>query len=151
MSKGGVSGREVGEQYLAQVQRVLQAGGPLPTRNGDIDVTALASAAGVPRQSLYKNAAIRGLLEEVRKKLPAEAGVEQEAARAEVSTASVTSADLTKAKEMQLERKVHRLEQQNAALVAENYELRRERDRLRLQIGRQDMTIETGRRVVAPE
>ncbi len=34
------------------------------------------------------------------------------------------------------------------ALVAENAELRRQLKALRLQIGREDMTIETGRRIV---
>ena len=45
---------------------------------------------------------------------------------------------------------IHRLEQQNAALVAENYEMRRQLKELRLQLGREDMTIETGRRVAVP-
>ena len=49
-----------------------------------------------------------------------------------------------------LERRVNQLEQQNAALVAENAELRRQLKSLRLQMGREDMAIETGRRIPAP-
>jgi cell division protein FtsB len=50
----------------------------------------------------------------------------------------------------QLERKLHRLEQQNAVLVAENSELRRQVKHLQLQLGREDMLIDSGRRIPAP-
>lgn len=53
-------------------------------------------------------------------------------------------------KSQRLERRVNGLEQQNAALVAENFELRRQLKDLRLQMGRQDMMIDTGRRIVGP-
>jgi hypothetical protein len=147
MSKTGLSGREVGEGYLVQIQRMVSGGKPLPTRNGDLDMKAIEAASGVPRQSLYKHPAIRALLDEARKNLMPAAPPDVPANKDRVAA----DADAKSAKELQLERKAHRLEQQNAALVAENYELRRERNKLKLQLGRQDMTIETGRRIVASE
>ena len=48
------------------------------------------------------------------------------------------------------ERRVSTLEQHNAALVAENFELRRQLKDLKRQLGRQDMMIDTGRRVPLP-
>lgn len=49
------------------------------------------------------------------------------------------------------ERRAQKLEQANAALVAENAELRRQLREVRLQLGREDMIIETGRRIPAPK
>lgn len=46
-----------------------------------------------------------------------------------------------------LERRLNQLEQQNAALVAENAEQRQQLKSLHLQMGRDDMAIETGRRI----
>jgi len=49
------------------------------------------------------------------------------------------------------ERRVHKLEQQNAAMIAENTDLRQQLKVLRLSLAREDMTIETARRVADPQ
>ena len=150
----GASGKAVGKQYLQSVQDYLARTPELPVGDdGGLNITEISERSGVPRQSFYKNPGIRSALEEARKARGVadrqEAGARSESA--DGSGATLASAgDKTVKKTKSLERRVTQLEQQNAALVAENAELRRQLKAVRLQYGREDMLIETGRRIPAP-
>ncbi len=143
------SGKTIGKQYLDSVQAYLARTPDLPVAaDGGLNVTEIAERTGVPRQSFYKNPGIRVALEEARdaRGIPARAPADQPAA----DGAGVPATDRAAKKTKTLERRVTLLEQQNAALVAENAELRRQLKALRLQHGREDMSIDTGRRIPAP-
>ncbi|WP_132255470.1 hypothetical protein [Methylobacterium segetis] len=64
----GLSGREIGERHVTALRAWLDgleaAGQLLPTRNGRINLSAIAIACGFDRQTLYKNPAAKALLEE---------------------------------------------------------------------------------------
>lgn len=64
----GLSGGEIGERHVAALRAWLNdleaAGQLLPTRNGRINLSAIAIACGFDRQALYKNPAARALPEE---------------------------------------------------------------------------------------
>ncbi len=150
----GTSGKAVGKQYLQSVQDYLARTPELPVGDdGGLNITEISERSGVPRQSFYKNPGIRAALEEARtargiadrKELGAQFGT-----AAEGGTPTATSGDKAAKKTKSLERRVTQIEQQNAALVAENAELRRQLKALRLQYGREDMLIETGRRIPVP-
>ncbi|WP_290922324.1 DUF6262 family protein [Halodesulfovibrio sp.] len=148
----GQSGKVLSKQYLQALQSYLSSTSKLPINaDGTINVTKLAEEASVPRQSLYKNPKMKAALEEARK-------VHGVLKRAEVQSTS-TKASRKKDKKLSLkadkqgralERRVEKLEQQNAVLVAENSDLRKKLANLRQQLGREDMTIETGRRIPVP-
>ena len=149
----GTSGKEVGQQYLHVFSEYLGRTPQLPTTEGGLlNVAEIAEKSGIPRQSFYKNPKIRAALEEARLTRGVQNRKSQDAARTAAEPprgdeAAVKSGDK---KTKTLERRVTQLEQQNAALVAENAELRRQLKALRLQAGREDMIIETGRRIPAP-
>lgn len=142
------SGKAIGQEYLVRIHAYLDRTESLPLLgDGGLNMSAIASAADIPRQSLYKNPAIRNLLENAKAKRGAPVRQSAEASNTATSGTAVTrEGKQTKV----LERRVNQLEQQNAALVAENAELRRQLKSLRLQMGREDMAIETGRRIPAP-
>lgn len=142
-----LSGPQQAEENIAKFERylaTLQASGKsLPLRkDGQVNVTQVASDSGLgDRGRIYTNDRIRALLEEALRSM-----------NVAPTPAAETEQKLTKPKqEKALERRVHLLEQQNAALVAENAELRRQLKALRLQIGREDMMIESGRRIPSPD
>ena len=147
------SGKQIGDEHLAALELYISNGGALPVspKDGTLNLTALAKATGISKSSFYQNQNVKDRLEAAR----LEAGLmrqgeRQQKAGPELQTSSTSPvADLNLATAA-LERRLHRMEQQNAALVAENYELRRLVKDLRLQLGREDMMIETGMRVVAP-
>ena len=93
-------------------------------------MTAIAEASGVPRQSLYKNDDCRRMLDEAT------------AAKGLLGIEDRTAADDTG--KVKLERRVTALEQSNASLVAENYELRRQLKKLR----HVEEMMEQGKRVI---
>lgn len=133
---------EAFERYLADLK---QRGEPLPLRpNGDVNLSKVAKDSGVgDRGRFYTNDRLKDLLEAAR---PVVATTDATAPAVQpVAEGSDGSDALRRA-----ERRAQRLEQHNAALVAENAELRRQLRDLRLQLGREDMVIETGRRVPAP-
>ena len=149
------SGKDIGQAYLQQVRIYLEQLPALPLLpNGTVNITAIATGARVPRQSLYKNPGIRELLvawktsfgvvaKRTQSKAlltPAPNPVERPAP---IQTASSKQVQL-------LERRITKLEQHNALLMAENAELRRQSHGMRLQINRLDLEAETGRRIPAP-
>lgn len=144
------SGRAVGEDYVERVRRYLDSNPTLPTRQGELDMTALASVIGIPRQSLYKNPGIRPLIEQMRSQLHPLMAEQPVPAPGSKSSAAQPADDVRSAQLHRLERRVMALEQHNAALVAENAELRRQLRELRTALGRDDMMIESGRRIATP-
>ena len=141
------SGKAIGQEYLGRIQAYLNRTESLPLLgDGSLNMSAIAHGADIPRQSLYKNPSIRSLLDDAKAKSSVPA---QETKPKERATTSIEPMRASKQTKL-LERRVNQLEQQNAALVAENAELRRQLKSLRLQLGREDMTIETGRRIPTP-
>lgn len=157
---GTLSGKALGADYLRRVEAYLAQTDSLPvSRDGTLNVTAIAEKAGIPKQSIYKNPAIRRAIEQAK----AAGGIDswadrrsnapQEGGHANLmaETHSPPQVAARDSKRLQAaERRLSALEQQNAALAAENFELRRQVKELKQQLGRQDMMIDTGRRVPAP-
>lgn len=141
------SGKAIGQEYLGRIQAYLNRTESLPLLgDGSLNMSAIANCADIPRQSLYKNPSIRSLLDDAKAKSSVPAQDTKPKERATTSIEPMRESKQTKL----LERRVNQLEQHNAALVAENAELRRQLKSLRLQLGREDMTIETGRRIPTP-
>lgn len=141
------SGKVVGAEYVQTFRTYLASVDALPrNEDGALSISAIAEASGIPRQSFYKNPQLKALLADIRGGSAITLPQELTAADARRERSEVGRDDKAKV----LERRVHQLEQQNAALVAENAELRRQLKAMRLQIGREDMMIETGRRIPAP-
>jgi C4-dicarboxylate-specific signal transduction histidine kinase len=105
------SGSEIGIENVDKLRRYLDSVDALPARGGKLNVQAVAIAAGLDRQALYKNPACRKLLEEAvaRKDLQ---GIEQRLPQASDDG------------KIRLERRIGELERTNAALMAEVDELR---------------------------
>lgn len=149
------SGKEVGNQYVQSVLDYLDHTVELPVAaDGTLNITEMAELTGVPRQSFYKNPTIRAAVEKAREArgIPARAVADKPASATEGSSKAAQVDDRNAKKTKALERRLMQVEQQNAALIAENAELRRQIKKLHLQNGREDMMIETGRRVpVTPD
>lgn len=155
-----LSGKALGAGYLRKVEAYLAQAGSLPvSRDGTLNVTAIAEGAGIPKQSIYKNPAIRRAIEQAKDSRGIDSWAERRAnlphdsdqVPSEAENTSSARAAPSDGKRLQAaERRVSSLEQQNAALVAENFELRRQLKDLKRQLGRQDMVIDTGRRVPLP-
>jgi hypothetical protein len=144
------NGRDVGREHLATLQAFVQSGNSIPVgRDGDVNVTELSRVTGIPKSSFYQNPDVRSLTETLRDARRAESTRQDIPAR---DVAVVSSSDMrVETQQMQrLERRVNSLEQQNAVLVAENAELRRQLRDLHQQLARQDMMIDTGKRIVTP-
>lgn len=144
----GLNGRERGEEYARRMQMYLDNASELPVLNGALNVKAIAEAAGIPTQSVYKNPAIRAALESAKERLGVQSWAESRAQTE--STAEAPPKHQSDAKVRRLEQQLTTLEQRHGAVVAENFELRRQLKELLLQLGREDMMIETGRRIAVP-
>jgi len=124
------SGQQIGQEYVDKLKRYLDSIPSLPARSGKVNMTAIAEASGVPRQSLYKNDDCRILLEDAAKSKGL-LGIEE-------------SSSNENGEKVRLERRVTALEQSNASLVAENYELRRQLKKLK----HVEEMMEQGKRVI---
>lgn len=109
-------GQEIGQEYVDKLRHYLDSVNTLPARNGKINMSAIAETSGVPRQSLYKNVNCRQMLEE---------------ATANKGLLGIEDRAVDDSGKVRLERRITVLEQSNASLVAENYELRRQLKKLR--------------------
>lgn len=153
---GTLSGKAQGADYLRKIEAYLAQTDSLPlSRDGTLNITAIAEATGIPKQSIYKNPSIRQAIEQAKAAHGVDSWAERRANSpkdgAQGNTPSPQRTASSDSKRLQAaERRVNVLEQQNAALTAENHELRRQVRDLKQQLGRQDMVIETGRRVPAP-
>lgn len=111
MSVAGRNGAEIGAENVAKLVAYLHSVEALPARNGQVNVTAVAVAAGLDRQALYKNPECRRLLEET---------IATKGLRGLEEKPVQTSDE----GQLRLERRIGELERANAALMAENGELR---------------------------
>ena len=109
-----LNGAEIGQVNLGKVAEYLgrlQVGGHgLPQRDGKPNMSAIALAAGVDRQVLYKNPACKAAVEDAAARLGLEAYERREAPPQEPDFR---------------DGRILKLEQENAALRAENLDLRR--------------------------
>lgn len=146
-----MSGRLTGAGYLRVAQSLIDTGFELPTADKkSVNVTRLSEIMGIPTQSIYKNPGIRALVDStaVRQGLSPLGGSVRPNCD-DHSELQVSAEKSTRAIQ-RLERQVQRLETQNAALMAENSALRQKLKDFYLRLGREDMTIDTGRRIADP-
>jgi len=143
MKVRGLSGRERGEENLAQVRRYLAglkaARQMLPLENGRPNITAIAEASGVLRNVFYTNAGVKRLLVDFM------GGLGEGSER----PAGVASA------ERQLDiknRRILQLEQQLTSVKAEAEELRKRLAAAEQKLGRykliEEEVLQAGRRVI---
>ena len=149
------SGKEIGRGYLFTLDTYIDQGNALPISSKDstLNLTELSRVTGIPKSTFYQNPSVKLRLERARldQGIARWGGVakQPETTLEDRAQSSLPTQHENRARQV-LERRVHRIEQQNAALVAENAELRRQLKVLRLQHGREDMVIETGRRIPKP-
>jgi hypothetical protein len=131
------SSQVISAEGIAKFRTYLELVDAFPSRNGKVHVTAVAEAAGLDRQMLYKNPVIRKLFEEAvaQKGLSGidpgdNQGDSKLAARLERKIADQ-------------ETRIRTLETKNACILAENLELRRQLAKLR----HVEALMEQGRRV----
>jgi len=124
------SGREIGEANVQKLRDYFDSVDAIPARGGKAHVSAVAEAAGIDRQTLYKNPLARQLLEEA----VAQKGLRGIEARDDQGDTQIA----------RLEQKVTELEQKNSTLIAENWELRRELSKFQ----HVEMMMEEGKRVI---
>lgn len=124
-------GKKIGAENVERFKAYLASIDALPARHGKIHVTAVAEAAGLDRQTLYKNAVIRKLFEEA----VAEKGLRGIDPGDNQGDSKLTA---------KLERKIAELEAKNAALIGENWELRRENADFR----QVEALLEQGKRLI---
>ena len=142
-----MNGQDRGKAYVDKLNIFLLGGNTLPrsTRDGTLNLAELSRLTGIPKSSFYQNSPLKTRLEEAL----AEQGVARRGAtESETAEANAEESAFQRGRQS-LERKVHQLEQQLAVAVGENSSLRQENKSLRLQVGREDMMIETGRRVAS--
>ena len=143
MSTNRLSGRERGEQNLANVREYLTglkaANEPLPLDDGRPNITAISEASGVLRNVFYTNAGVKRLLASF-------TGSGGEATEPPVRVLRA---------ERQIEikdRRILQLEQQLAGTKAESEELRKRLTAARHMLDRyrviEDEVLKTGRRVI---
>lgn len=141
--------RQIGQAHIETFRAFLASGAELPKgRDGAVNITELHNITGIPKSSFYQNTTIRSLLDGVDG--PRGHRPDPTVAASEATDTAPASETQAEKKVQGLERRVSALEQHNAVLVAENSELRRQVKELRLQLGRQDMMIDSGRRVSTP-
>ena len=132
MSATAKSGAQIGAENATRLKAYfagLQAAGQgLPERDGKANISAIALAAGVDRQVLYKNPAAAAALAEAVALLGLAPPQRQEP--------QVAARDGR-------DQRILKLEQENAALKAENLDLRR---RVRRLEHVESHMVETGRR-----
>lgn len=127
------SGQQLGAENADAIDRYLDAlkadGKGLPSRNGKVSMSAVALAAGVATQNLYKNPACRSMLEK---------------AAQELGLSPIGRED-GQAKDDPRDRRIQSLEARIASLQAEIEGLR---SKLRRFAHIEQHMVETGRRVV---
>lgn len=154
MTKRG-SGLQRANDHVAAFELYLQGlkerGLQLPTRtSGEVNLTKIAEESGVgDRGRFHTNEKLKLLLDGAKATLLATpiAHVDEDV-KSSVQNIEARSGSPEALERAQ--RHAHRLEQMNASLIAENADLRKLVKNLRLQLGREDMIIETGRRVPPP-
>ena len=109
----GKSGQQVSRENQATLEAYLDAlrtqGKGLPSRGGKISTSAIALAAGIEKQSLYKNPHCRALLE---------------AAVQDMGLAGIEARDVSLTKDDGKDQQIQALEAKVASLTAEVHGLR---------------------------
>jgi TolA-binding protein len=127
------SGQQLGAENASAIERYLDAlktdGKGLPSRNGKVSISAVALAAGVATQNVYKNPKCRDLLEQAAQEL----GL------------SPIGREEGQAKDDPRDRRIQSLEARIASLQAEVEGLR---SKLRKVAHVEQHMVETGRRVI---
>jgi hypothetical protein len=126
------SGKELGEEHVCRLQAYIDSVDKLPSRGGKLNVSAVAMACQFDRGVLYNNPRCKELIA---------------SAVAQKGLVGIVARDATDPEDkavVRLERRVHDLEQLNAALKAEVFELRRQLARSQIV---EEHTIDTGRRI----
>jgi hypothetical protein len=126
------SGKQLGEEHSGRLRAYLDEVERLPSRGGKLNISAVALACQFDRAVLYNNPACKQMLADA---------VAAKGLSGILSNDTVGSVDDAK---VRLERRVHQLEQLNAALKAEVYELRRQ---LACNPIIEEHVVETGRRI----
>ena len=121
------------QSYIAGLK---EAGRQLPARAGDVNRSRIAAACGFNRSVLYDNA------EAIEIVLAAKSDLGLEAPK---GTAERSSLPPSKHEDKLKDRELHRLQQLNATLRAENQDLRK---RLREYDHIEERMIQTGRRII---
>lgn len=140
----GESSRDIGKGHLANLKAFLDSGQLLPVspKTGKLNITALVETTSIPRSCFYQNDDIEKLLDEActkqkvsrqGKSLPKGDPVTEQ-----TDQGLPESQGKSDSKQRAMERRMHRLEQHNAVLVAENFDLRSQVKQLKLQLGRDD-------------
>ncbi|EIF30151.1 Prp19/Pso4 [Burkholderia sp. Ch1-1] len=145
-----LNGKARGEEYARRMDAYLARVAELPMLNGSINVKAIAEAAGIPTQSVYKNPTIREALESAKTRFGVQSWAENKASSHAHDKPETVPRGESDGKILRLEKRLSELEQRYSAAMAENYDLRQQLKDLRLQLAREDMMIESGRRIAAP-
>ena len=128
------SGLQIGQEYVAALETYLQAlrseGKGLPSRNSKVSMSAIALAAGVDRQSLYKNPHCRALIEAAAQKL---------------GLSGIEAREGAPIRDDGKDQRIQALETQVASLQAEVHGLRSQLAQFR---HIETHMVETGRRVI---
>jgi hypothetical protein len=142
---GQAKARELVAQFQAYLDGMSSRRECLPQKaNGELHITRIARDSGIgSRERFYTNPALQEMLRKASSGLPKPV---QEAQSAPPSPSS----DNIKRAQRALEARLHRLEQQNAVLMAENSELRRRVAELLARVERDEHMYTTGRRVAEP-
>jgi hypothetical protein len=131
------SSQAISAESVAKFRTYLDLVDSFPSRNGKVHVTAVAEAAGLDRQMLYKNPLIRQLFEEA----VAQKGLcgidpgdnQRDSQRAACLERKIADQEM----------RITSLESKNVSLLAENLELRRQLAKLH----HVEALMEQGRRV----
>lgn len=156
-AKENMSGFEKGMAYAQKLRLYLGGIVSLPCDHGKVNVSEIARAAGIPRESLYNNPTCEGYLKEaIADKGPtAKPGHVQSTGQFDAVTPEDETATQQPSQQedvrAKLERRITSLEQTNASLFAEVLELRRELEQARRkleQLRHVEAMLEEGRRVI---
>jgi hypothetical protein len=128
----GKSGKQLGEEHAQRLRAYLEQIESLPSRDGKLNVSAVALACQFNRAVLYNNPACKQML------------ADAVAAKGLSGILSPEIAGGIDDAKVRLERRVHQLEQLNSTLKGEVYELRRELARSPII---EEHVVETGRRI----
>lgn len=156
-AKENMSGFEKGMAYAQKLKLYLDGIESLPCDHGKVNISEIARAAGIPRESLYNNPTSEGYLKQaIAEKGPAakpghvQPTDQSDDVTPEEETATQQRSQLENVR-AKLERRITTLEQTNASLFAEVFELRRELEQARRkleQLRHVEAMLEEGRRVI---
>jgi hypothetical protein len=131
------SGAQIGAENVETLRAYLQSGQQLPIRAGKLNISAVALACRFDRDVLYKNPAAKALID------AAVASIAADPVSAEV-TDNLEEKPIPR--DDRKDRRIMRLEQENASLRAENQMLR---ERLRQIEHVEEVMVQSGRWVAS--